>query len=187
MKIIGISGSLREKSLNTSLLNECVQFLPDGSEFTQVKLENIPFYNEDIDNDNKPDAIVELLELITKSNLVIFVSPEYNHGISGVLKNAIDWVSRPAFNSPLRLKPCGLLTASKSPVGGARAQAELKNILNSTLSLIYPSVEFLLADAHEKIDENGEIIDDIALRRLRRYIEGLTAWASNQPSQGEDS
>lgn len=187
MKIIGISGSLREKSLNASLLNACKQFIPDGNEFTLVKLDNIPLYNEDIDNDNKPDAVVKFLELTANSDLIIFASPEYNHGIPGVLKNAIDWASRPAFNSPLRLKPCGLLTASKSPVGGARAHANLKNILNSTLSLIYPSVEYLLAVAHEKIDEHGEITDDTALRYLHRYIEGLTVWASNQNSQNKDS
>ena len=187
MKIIGISGSLREESLNTSLLNACVQFIPDGNEFTLFTLENIPLYNEDIDNDNKPDEIVKFLELIRISDLVIFVSPEYNHGISGVLKNAIDWASRPAFNSPLRLKPCGLLTASKSPVGGARAQADLKNILSSTLSLVYPSVEYLLADAHEKINENGSVVDDTALRRLQRYMEELTVWASNQHPQNKGS
>lgn len=183
MKIAGISGSLREKSLNTSLLNACVQHIPDGNVFILAKINNIPFYNEDIDNDNKPDGVARFLEIVTDSDLVIFASPEYNHGIPGVLKNAIDWASRPAFDSPLRLKPCGLLTASKSPVGGARAQAELKNILSSTLSQVYPSVEYLLADAHEKIDEQGELIDSTAIRRLRAYIEGLTAWARVQHSE----
>ena len=179
MKIVGISGSIRKKSLNTFLLKAAADLAPDGISFEVVKINAIAPYNEDMDNEDKPIAITEYLNKIDEADVILFTSPEYNHGMSGVLKNAIDWASRPAFQSPLLNKPYGILTASKSPVGGARAQADLKNVLSSTLSVIYPANEYLLPNAHEKFDENGKLVDDTAIRRLKRYIEGLVSWANN--------
>lgn len=180
MQIIGISGSLRNNSLNTWLLNAAAELMPVGVDFKIVKIDQVPLYNEDSDGEDKPIAVRELLTRIHKAGAVLFASPEYNHGISGVLKNAIDWASRPAFQSVLLNKPCGILTASKSPVGGARAQADLKNVLSSTLSFVYPTVEYLLPNAHEKFDAQGQLIDDTAQRRLQRYVEGLIVWADRK-------
>ena len=150
MKIAGISGSIRANSLNTSLLNSSAEFFPADAELEVLKLNNIALYDEDLENDEKPTAVIEFLDKITEADVLLFVSPEYNHGMSGVLKNAIDWASRPAFQSPLFNKPYGILTAAKSPVGGARAQADIKNVLSSTLSVLYPANEYLLSNAHEK-------------------------------------
>ena len=182
MKIAGISGSIRANSLNSSLLNSSAEFLPADVEFEVLKLNNIALYDEDLENAEKPTAVIELLDKITKADVLLFVSPEYNHGMSGVLKNAIDWASRPAFQSPLLNKPYGILTASKSPVGGARAQTDIKNVLSSTLSVLYPANEYLLSNAHEKFDENGKLVDTQATRRLQRYIKGLVAWAKTNNS-----
>lgn len=179
MKMVGISGSIREKSLNTLLLKVAADLTPDEIEFEVVKIDSIALYNEDIDNENRPGVIAEYLNKINGADVILFASPEYNHGMSGVLKNAIDWASRPAFQSPLLNKPCGILTASKSPVGGARAQADLKNVLSSTLSIIYPANEYLLPNAHEKFDESGSLVDSAASRRLKRYVEGLVSWVDN--------
>ena len=93
MKIIGISGSIRKKSLNTFLLKAAVALAPDGIKFEVVKINAIALYNEDIDNEDKPIAITEYLNKINEADVILFTSPEYNHGMSGVLKNAIDWAS----------------------------------------------------------------------------------------------
>jgi len=180
MKILLISGSLRKQSLNTQLLSAVEKITPEGVTTELFLLHELPFYNEDIDTETKPAAVQHLLDSITNADAVIFSSPEYNHSMSGVLKNAIDWASRPAFNSPLVAKPCGILTASKSPAGGNRAQADLKNVLACTLSVLYPSVECSVASAHEKFDKEGILIDEVTQKRLQRYIEGFVTWVQKQ-------
>lgn len=180
MKILLISGSLRKQSLNTHLLSAVEKIVPEGVTTELFLLHDIPFYNEEIDIEIKPTAVQQLIDSISNADAVIFASPEYNHSMSGVLKNTIDWASRPAFNSPLVAKPCGILTASKSPAGGNRAQADLKNVLACTLSALYPSVECSVASAHEKFDEKGALIDEVTQKRVKRYIEGFITWAQKQ-------
>lgn len=181
MTVLGISGSLRQQSLNTLLLNRCAEYKPDDSRFVIHPIGDVPLYNEDIDNtDDRPIPVVDLIRQIEAADAILFSSPEYNHGTSGVMKNALDWVSRPAFNSCLAGKPCGILTASKSPVGGARAQADLKKILSSTLSLVYPAVEYILPAAHTAFDSDGKLTDHLAAGRLKKYMEGFIGWAGGQ-------
>lgn len=180
MKILGISGSLRKGSYNTELLNIVKSVLRSDIQFEIKSIDKIPLYNEDLDGDQKPEEVKLFIESIASSDAILFSTPEYNHSISGVLKNAIDWASRPAFHSPLRSMPCGILAASKSPVGGARAQAELKTILSSTLSPVYPSIDYSLPNAHEMINECGEFIDKQARRRLENYVNGYIVWVEKQ-------
>ncbi len=180
MKILGISGSLREGSYNTALLKAVENILPSHIQFEMKSIDEIPLYNEDQDEIQKPGEVILLIESIRSSNAILFSTPEYNHCISGVLKNTIDWASRPAFKSALESKPCGILAASKSPVGGARAQASLKNILSSTLSPVYPSVEYLLPNAHEMFNENAELTNQVAQRRLERYVNNFIEWIERQ-------
>ena len=177
MKILGITGSLRKASFNTRLLNAAADMLPDGTDFSLQRLDDLDLYNEDLDTETKPFQVAAFIENIQNADALLFATPEYNHGIPGVLKNAIDWASRPAFKSPLKDKPCGILAASTSPVGGARAQADLMNVLASTLSPVYPSIELLLPLAHNCFDDNGLLVDENARRRLRRYVEGFVDWA----------
>lgn len=177
MKVLGITGSLRVDSLNTYLLKNVEAHLPTDTTFELLPIDDVPFYNEDLDNDNKPATVITLIEAIEQADALIFATPEYNHSIPGVLKNAIDWASRPAFQSSMKNKPCAILAASMSPVGGARAQADLKNVLSSTLSEVYPSVEYLLPNAHEKMSATGELVDEQAARRLKHYVSGFIEWA----------
>ncbi len=137
-------------------------------------------YNEDIDEDKIPEEVTLLISEIESADAILFSTPEYNHCIPGVLKNAIDWASRPAFESSLKFKPCGILSASKSPVGGARAQASLKNILSSTLSPVFPSIEYLLLNAHEAFSAEAVLTDPEAKRRLERYVNGFVGWTERQ-------
>ena len=180
MKILGISGSLREGSYNTALLQAVKDVLPNHVQLEIQCIGGIPLYYEDVDESLMPKEVSSLIKRIESASAVLFATPEYNHCISGVLKNTIDWVSRPAFNSSLKSKPCGILASSKSPVGGARAQASLKNILSSTLSPVYPSIEFLLPNAHEMFNDNSELTNQVAQRRLERYISGFIEWFEKQ-------
>ncbi len=180
MKILGITGSLRSGSYNTYLLHTVEELVSEEVIFQLQKIDRLCLYNEDLDNQNKPQDVESLIHNINRADALLFATPEYNHSIPGGLKNALDWASRPAFQSPLKNKPCGILTASKSPLGGARAQADLKNVLSSTLSPVYPSVEYLLGNAHTLFDENAILIDATARRRLQRYLEGFIDWVGRQ-------
>ena len=184
MKLLGITGSLRKGSYNTALLTTAMGLLPDGVAFELVH-PDLPLYNADLDGDDKPAAVVKFMGHVESADALLLASPEYNYGIPGGLKNAIDWASRPAFESPLVAKPTGILSASMSTIGGARAQAALKIVLAGTLTPVYPAIEYLLGSAHEKFDENGRLIDATAERRLKRYLHGFVDWARKQDASQE--
>ena len=176
MKMLGISGRLRQASLNTQLLNNVGAVLPINT-FLEIQLLDILLlYNKDLDNDQKPVGVQFFQNNIREADALIFATPEYNNSIPGVLKNALDWASRPSFESPSKFKPFAILGAAASPVGGARAKADLKNVLSSTRSFVYPSDEYLLPCAHEKFDTSENLTDETAQRRLKKYIVGFFNW-----------
>lgn len=178
MKIYILSGSFHAKSKSLLIANFIKDHLKNHDcEIPQ--LDSIPFYSEDITR-NKPDCVQSFLAGINDADAIICVTPEYNHSVPAVLKNAIDWASRPAFQSPLKNKPVAIITQADSPVGGARAQAHLKLILDSTLSVIFPSHEMMIAGINKAITENGEIVDPDVRRRLIRYIEEFLVFTEDK-------
>jgi chromate reductase len=104
------------------------------------------------------------------------VTPEYNYGIPGALKNLIDWASRPAFRSPLKGKPALIVAFSLAPAGGARAYAQLSAVLGGTLTPVFLAPSFLVPSVHEKIDESGALTDEQTRTRLARTLEEFGAW-----------
>lgn len=178
MTILGVSGSLRQRSFNTMLLEAGGAFIEAPAGFAVHDLANLPVYNEDLDGEDKPAPVIAWLRAVASADAILFATPEFNHSISGALKNAIDWASRPAFKSVLANKPAGILSASMSPVGGARAQMHLKDILASTLTPVYPVPDYLLPMAQNAFDGEGALTDATAARRLQRYVTGLLAWAA---------
>ena len=176
MKILGISGSLRKNSLNSNLLRAGSALLDKPAKLETYDLANIPLYNEDVESESRPGAVQSWLDAIEGSEAILFATPEYNHSISGVLKNAIDWASRPAFKSVLANKPTGILSAAMTPVGGARAQTHLREILASTLAPVYPAPDYLLPKAQNAFDGDGMLNDETAERRLRRYMNDFVRW-----------
>ncbi len=181
MKIVGISGSLRKGSYNTALLMAAMENLPGKARMEIFTCEGIPLYNPDLDGEEKPAPVSRLRDAVTESDAVLFATPEYNHSIPGVLKNTIDWLSRPGFKSPMAGKPAGMVSASKSFLGGARAQEHLKQILDSLLSPLFPSTECLVGTAPEKFDGNGTLVDKNTLMFLRKYLEGFENWVDGLP------
>ena len=179
MKIATLSGSLRKNSLNSALLcaaGECL--LPSVT--LQMLANDLPLYSEELEGEHTPEVIANFKSTIADADGLLIATPEYNHSFSGVLKNALDWASRPAFDSPLKGKKIALVSASMSPVGGARAQAQLRPVLASVLSDVYPGVEFLLPNAHKAFDEQFKLTDKTAEKRLQRFIEGFLAWSDQR-------
>ena len=174
MKFLLLSGSFHENSRSLAILKNIESYLSElvDGEFTVTipDLSVLPFYSPDIEI---PAGLKAFMEAVTAADAIIVCSPEYNHSIPAVLKNAIDWASRPAFNSPLKDLPVAFITQASSPVGGARAQAHLKLVFDSTLSRIYMSQEMMISGVQDIFDDNKKIQDADVVRRLQRYLKGF--------------
>ncbi len=132
MKVLGISGSLRRDSLNHALLREAAERLPAGVELVEFEgLREIPPYDADLETLETPAAVAELRQEMRDADAVIVATPEYNHSIPGVLKNALDWASRPAGQSALTGKPAAVVGASTGMFGAVWAQAETRKVLGA--------------------------------------------------------
>ncbi len=180
MNLLGISGSLRKQSLNTLLLQAAARVAQDeGASLQRQAIGDLPLYNGDLDGDDPPAQVKALKAAIGDADGLVIVSPEYNYGIPGVLKNALDWASRPGYQSVLAGKPTVIMSASMSIIGGARMQAHLKNVLGGTLTPVYPAPEFLLGTAHKAFDDDGRLVDEDTRKRLHRHLSGFLAWADS--------
>ena len=128
-KILGISGSLRERSYNTALLRAAAELVPPDAEIELFDLAAIPLYNDDVESAGDPAPVAELRAAVAEADALLLATPEYNRGTSGVLKNAIDWLSRPALASVLRWKPVAIMGASSGRGGTRRAQQQVRDAL----------------------------------------------------------
>jgi len=182
MKILGISGSLRKDSYNTQLLNAASSLLGKNANLEVFDLAEIPLYNSDLDGENKPESVQALINAITDADGILIATPEYNYSISGVLKNALDWVSRPAYNSVMRDKPTGVLSTSMSKLGGIRAQVHLRDIMVATLTPVYLAPDFALASAHTAFDSSGQLVDETTQDILHQFLTGYMKWISDLSS-----
>ena len=158
MRIIGLVGSLRTGSYNQSLFNAFVQNAPEGVEIVQAQIDALPFYNEDFE-EPYPSAAAELKSLLATADAFLIVTPEYNRGVPGILKNAIDWMSRPKGPSPFSQKPVLVVGASDGNIGTAFAQASLKGSLLHLNARVLGRPEFYLGMAQDKFDQQGKLID----------------------------
>lgn len=170
IRLAAISGSLRQASSNTAVLRTLQESMPVGVEMTLLPLDSIPMYNQDLDGPNPPDAVRAFKEAITACDGLVICSPEYNFGMSGVLKNALDWASRPAFASPLKGKPVLLMTASPAFTGGTRALSQLRETFAGTLSRVIARPPIVIAGVYAKL-ENGRLTDEA---NLKFALEGVT-------------
>ncbi len=157
-RLLGLSGSIRQGSTNTAILRTLAERLGDGVTLDLFPLNDIPLYNSDLEGEHLPGAVRMLKEAIAGSDGLILCTPEYNHGMSGVLKNALDWASRPAFASPLRGKPALLMTSSPGYIGGARAQAQMLETLASAMSRVVARPQVCIAGVGQKVVD-GQLVD----------------------------
>ncbi|HWZ52962.1 MAG TPA: NADPH-dependent FMN reductase [Granulicella sp.] len=175
--ILGISGSLRQASFSTALIKLLARSINPAAQLTLADISDIPLYNEDLDKEQKPASVQALNAAIAESDGVLFVTPEYNHGIPGVLKNTLDWVSRPVFNSALKNKPVSIISSSLAFTGGVRAQAQLRETLSSMLARVVPGPDVVVGGVHAKFQDEAFLdqptLDFMleALDRLRSEIQ----------------
>jgi chromate reductase, NAD(P)H dehydrogenase (quinone) len=171
VRVLGISGSLRRDSHNTRLLGAAGEIVEEqGAEFEVFDgLKAIPPYDEDDDVGGGPIAVARLREAVADADALLFATPEYNRSIPGVLKNAVDWASRPPSASPLRNKPVAVIGASTGMFGAVWAQTDLRKVLGATGARV-AEVELALSHAHERLDPAGYPSDPTQAGALRDSV-----------------
>lgn len=185
MRIAGISGSLRAASFNSALVREAGRRLPQGSVFECADL-RLPLFDEDLEAQGMPESVAGLVALIASSDGVLISTPEYNKNISGVLKNALDWISR-SKPQPLAHKPVAIMSAAAGRAGGERTQYSLRHCLTPFNPLIVQLPEVMVASPAQAF-EDGQLSDERSGRALdrllARFLELVTASKSMKENPG---
>jgi chromate reductase len=176
LSVLGIAGSLRARSYNLALLRAAQDLAPPGMDITIQGIHAIPTFNEDVEAEGDPAPVVDLKQAVRDADAVLFATPEYNRGLPGGLKNAVDWLSRPPKQSVLDLKPVGLMGASTGIGATAEAQRQLRAALAYCGAQTMAEPEFALSRVHRVMDAEGRIIESEVVEELRRLVEGLGAW-----------
>jgi chromate reductase, NAD(P)H dehydrogenase (quinone) len=172
LRLLGLSGSLRRASNGTAVLRGLQDALAPKATLDIFSLHGLPLYNEDEDGEHAPESVRALRSAIETTDGVIMVSPEYNHGMSGVLKNALDWASRPYGRSVLRSKPVLTMTTSPAFTGGVRAQQQMNETLASIPARPVLRAQIVIGGVHEKVSD-GRIVDEATLRFALAGVDDL--------------
>ncbi len=174
--ILGISGSLRKASYNTAALRAAQELVPGSTVITLADISDIPLFNNDVLEKGLPKSVVRIVEKIAAADSVLIATPEYNYSIPGVLKNAIDWISK-APDEPFRHKPVGIMGASLSAIGTARAQYDLRKVFVFLDAHVLNRPEVMIAAAHTRFDADGHLIDEAARKLIKAQVAALKEWA----------
>ena len=177
LRVLGLVGSLRAGSLNRGLMDAAREMAPElGVEITVFdRLREIPLYDGDVEAQGDPDAVGELKAAVRAADALLIASPEYNYSVPGVLKNAVDWVSRPPPETPLRGKPAAILGASTGMSGTMRMQHHLRQVLAATQTLVMVAPEVVIPRAAERFVD-GRLADESTRELLRKQLSALRAW-----------
>lgn len=176
MRILAVSGSLRESSFNTGLLRAAAEAAPDGIELELWDgIGDLPLYDEDLEAE-APESVRRLREDWTAADAILFSTPEYNGSIPGGLKNAVDWASRPKLEGVLRNKTVAVVGASTGQFGALWAQQDLKRILGVAGARVV-GTEIPVARAHERFDHEGRLLDGEIFEQLRLHLTTLASEA----------
>lgn len=173
MKILTLSGSLREGSLHTQLCEAVVALVPEGVEVERASIGDLPLFDGDLP---RPPAVDRLIRQVEEADAVFIATPEYNYSVPGPLKNALDWASRPAYASCFAGKPVAIASASPGALGGARAQQHLRSILAAMLAPVVPFPELCIGGAH-RVLVDGAILDDATRGRVEELLKALVVFA----------
>jgi chromate reductase len=178
LAVLGFAGSLRRASYNRALLRAAIELQPAAMTITEHALDEIPIYNADVEAAGDPPAVAAFKAAIRGADALLIATPEYNFGVPGVLKNAVDWASRPPRASALHGKPTAIMGASPGMLGTARAQMALRQSLLFTQTPVLPAPELLVARCAEKFDAAGRLIDERTREHLVRLLAALVEWAA---------
>ena len=177
MRIAGIAGSLREGSLNRGLLRAAVELAPAGMEIiVYTRLGDIPPYNDDVFIKGDPEPVADLKTCIGAADALLISTPEYNYGVPGVLKNAIDWASRPAGKSPLNRKPAAIMGCSPGLGGTIRAQHALRQsfVFTDTYAMLQPEIK--IPSAAPLFDASSKLTDENTRQYLKKFLDAFALW-----------
>jgi len=175
-EVIGIAGSLRKDSFNRALLANAIELAPPALHIVAYDIGALPLYNADVEAAGVPESVVAIRDAVRSADALLIATPEYNHGVPGVLKNTIDWLSRPPRGSALDGKPAAIFGASPGMAGTARAQTQLRQafVFTNTYAMLQPEV--LVARAHEKFDANGRLTDEKTRTFLADFLARFAEW-----------
>lgn len=176
LNVFALCGSLRKESFNRKALNAARELAPENISIEIYEdLGEIPPYNEDVRERGYPPVVRDLRRRVAAADAILFVTPEYNYSVPGVLKNAIDWVSRPP-DPPFSGKPCAMMGASISMFGSARAQYHLRQMC--VFLDLHPvnGPEVMIATAQDKFDDDGHLNDEKSRQLIRQLLENLASW-----------
>jgi len=176
ISVLGICGSLRRGSFNRMALDTAIELAPAGMAVTVAEIGAIPLYDEDVRAQGFPPPVETLRRQIAAADALLFACPEYNYSMSGVLKNAIDWASRPP-DQPFAGKPAAIIGAAVGMAGSARAQYDLRR--SCVFLDIHPlnKPEVLIGQAQTKFDADGRLTDEVARILIRDLMTALAGWA----------
>lgn len=179
LRVLGLSGSLRKASFNTALLRTAVDLAPEGMTLEPFDLGALPMFNEDLvpSPGAFPEPVVALRSALAAADAVLLVSPEYNHSIPAVLKNALDWASR-APASPLGGKPVAIVGASMGGFGTVRMQGHLRQVLTAVNMLTLGRPEVFVSTAKQKFDASGALVDEPTREAVRGLLVALAEWTA---------
>ena len=177
IRVAGIPGSLREGSLNKALLRAAVELAPAAMEIrTYTGLGDIPPYNEDVFVRGDPQPVAVMKAAISEADAILISTPEYNYGVPGVLKNAIDWASRPAGKSVLNRKPAAIMGCSPGLGGTIRAQHALRQTFVFTETYVMLQPEIKIPAAAPLFDSSVRLIDENTRQHLKKFLDALVVW-----------
>lgn len=175
LRIAGLCGSLRTQSYNMMALKTAGAVMPDGMRLEIESIADLPLYSADVQAQGFPEGVTRLVEAIRAADAVLIASPEYNYSVPGVLKNAIDWVSR-VDAQPFNDKPVAILGASMGPVGTARMQYDLRKIMLFLNANVLVKPEIFIGVAQHKFDASGELTDETTRKYIGEQMKALKAW-----------
>ncbi len=176
LRVVGIAGSLRASSLNRALLRAAQELTPPCMRIEIESLDDLPMFNADLERSGTPPPVARLRAAVQVADGLLLVTPEYNHGVPGVLKNAVDWLSQPSRASVLARKPTAIMGASTGPAGTARGQTQLRQafVLTDTPVMLQPEV--MVGRAHEKVDADGRLMDEPTRLMVASFLVQFAAW-----------
>lgn len=176
LSVVAFAGSLRAGSYNRALLRAAIEVAPEGMTIEIAAIAGIPLFDADLEAAGPPEPVMVFKRALAAADGVLIATPEYNHGVSGVTKNVIDWASRPPRQSPLDRKPIGVVGASPGMTGTARGQSQLRQAFEFTNSYCMPQPQVLVARAHEKFDADGRLTDEATREHLAKFLTAFADW-----------
>jgi chromate reductase len=175
LKVLGICGSLRKASLNMAALRACSELLPAGMTLEIASIADLPMFNQDVLDQGMPAPVKRFRDQVSAADGLLIASPEYNFSIPSPLKNAIDWGSR-APNQVFNEKPVAIFTVAPGPVGGTRAQYDLRRVLSQLWGHVLPRPEVFITHAAGKFDAQGRLTDETTRKFLGELLAGFAPW-----------